>query len=162
MKKVGLAEGLIRYDSENGIANNRKFKITKRIIAYSLLLLTLVVSLITLLATRADTETTILRTPGIMFQEVGKNKISNLYNIEVVNKTNKEIPLRIEAEDKQVEVKMIGKPLQLHKQKVAEGSFFLIMPKSDIKSLKTKIKIHVYSGDKLIETVKTTFIGPVE
>jgi cytochrome c oxidase accessory protein FixG len=162
MEKVGLAQGLIRYDSEEGIAKGIKFKITKRIIGYSIVLLVLFTSLTILLISRADVETTVLRTPGMMFQEVDENNVSNLYSVKIVNKTNKEIPIRLEPDNKNISIKMIGKDLRLHKQTIADASFFIIIPKQDIKSLKTKIRINIYSEDHLLETVKTTFIGPVQ
>jgi cytochrome c oxidase accessory protein FixG len=162
MDKVGLAQGLIRYDSEEGIAKGAKFRITKRIFAYSVVLVILIASLATLLITRSDVEATVLRMPGMMFQELEDNKVSNLYNVKFVNKTNKEIPVRLETDNKNVIIKMIGKDLMLHKQAIADASFFIIIPKQDIKTLKTKVKINVYSEERLLETVKTTFIGPVQ
>ena len=45
MEEIGKPKGLIRYDSENGIAKGTKLKVTPRIIGYSAVLLLLVVGL---------------------------------------------------------------------------------------------------------------------
>ncbi len=45
---------------------------------------------------RTDTETTILRTPGMLFQTREDGRISNLYAIKTVNKTPNDLPLRLE------------------------------------------------------------------
>ncbi|MCX6295888.1 MAG: cytochrome c oxidase accessory protein CcoG, partial [Bacteroidetes bacterium] len=73
MGSVGLPKGLIRFDSENGIANNQKLKITSRMMAYSAVLVLLLGILVTLLVSRTDVETTIMRTPGMLYQEQPNN-----------------------------------------------------------------------------------------
>jgi cytochrome c oxidase accessory protein FixG len=161
MDKVGLKEGLIRFDSEEGIAENKKFKITPRIIGYSFVLLLLLSSFGVLLVTRTDVETSLLRTPGILFQQEGNDKISNLYNIKVINKTNTEIPLSFKIISGSGKIRMVGKDLQLKKEGVAEGAMFIVIDRKDISKTKTKVEVGVYSNERLIEKVKTTFIGPV-
>jgi cytochrome c oxidase accessory protein FixG len=161
MNKVGLAEGLIRFDSEEGIAQNKKFKINGRIIGYSIVLLLLLSSFVVLLLTRADVQTSLLRTPGILFQKEADNKISNLYNIKVINKTENEIPLTFKILSDKGEIRMVGKDLTLQKEGVAEGAMFIVLDKKDIIKTKTRVEIGVYSNDRLIEKVKTVFIGPV-
>ncbi len=68
MESVGMPTGLIRFDSENGIANKEKLKITTRIKAYIFVLFLLIVVLLSLLISRSDVSTTILRTPGLLYQ----------------------------------------------------------------------------------------------
>lgn len=66
MEGVGLEKGLIRFASEDGIAKE-KLRFTTRIAMYCVLLTVLLVGLIAGIALRSDTETTILRTPGMLF-----------------------------------------------------------------------------------------------
>jgi cytochrome c oxidase accessory protein FixG len=162
MKNVGLPTGLIRYDSENGIANKQKLKITPRIIAYSAVLLVLIGILATLLLTRSDVETTILRTPGMLYQEQPNNHISNLYNIKLVNKTRFELPITLKIESDSGEIKMVGNDkILVDKGNIASSEFFIILDRNQIKKSKTKLEIGVYSGGKKIETVSTSFMGPI-
>ena len=160
MKKTGLPEGLIRFASEENIANQKPFQWTKRIIAYSIVLILLMGSLVTLLVTRSDVETSILRTPGILYQEYGKNKYSNLYNVKVVNKTHKDIAVRFQLENINGQIIPVGKEPVAKPEAIEEGAFFILLDKKDIRSMKTKVVVGVYEGKKLIETVNTTFIGP--
>ena len=162
MKGVGLEEGLIRFDSENGIANNEKLKITSRTIAYSFVLVLLLGVLVSLLLSRSDVETTILRTPGLLYQDQPNNKISNLYNIKLINKTHELLPVTLKVEADAGEIKMIGNEIiNVEKENAASSEFFVIMDKKLITSRKTELKINVYSGGKIIETVKTNFLGPI-
>lgn len=161
MDKVGYPKGLIRYASENGIAQKQKLKITPRIIAYSCVLIALIGFLAILLATRKDIDTTILRTPGMLFQKQENNMISNLYNVRLINKTHKEIPVTLKLKSNQGNIKMIGKNLILPKESKTESEFFILLPSKFIKDRKTILFIDVFSGDKKLQTVKTTFLGPI-
>lgn len=163
MESVGLPKGLIRYDSEKGIADKQKLKITGRMIAYSSVLLVLLGILVTLLLSRTDVETTVMRTPGMLFQEQPENRISNLYNIKLINKTREELPVILKLEDVNGRIKMVGRDtINVHKENEASGEFFIIMNKDSITERKTKLKVGVYSGNKLIEIVETSFLGPIK
>ena len=161
MDKVGLNKGLIRYASENSIAQKEKFKITTRVIGYSAVLLILLTTLITLLALRTDVESTILRTPGQMFQKVDGDKISNLYNIQLVNKTFHDLPIEVKLNNIKGELKFVGpEPSLLKQDAVLEGVFFVVLPKSDIVKIKTPITISIVSNGQILDEIKTNFLGP--
>lgn len=161
MNSVGLPEGLIRFDSENGIANKQKLKITSRIIAYSAVLMLLLGILVVLLASRSDVETTVMRTPGMLYQEQPNNRISNLYNIKLVNKTHNLLPVILKLESLKGEIKMVGKDtLYVEKENITSGEFFAIIDRQVLKNRKTELEIGVYTEGKKIESVKTNFLGP--
>jgi cytochrome c oxidase accessory protein FixG len=162
MDKVGLQKGLIRYTSEDGIANKLPLKLTKRIIAYTVVLLILATSFVVLLVTRSDVETSILRTPGILYQEYGKNQYSNLYSVKIVNKTHEDKAVHFRLENIQGKIQSVGKEPVAKAESVGEGALFIVLEKEQIRSMKTKIIVGVYEGETLIEKVNTTFIGPVQ
>ena len=115
-----------------------------------------------LLATRKDVDATIMRTPGILFQERGADSISNLYNIKVVNKTIKEVPLVVKLEDGNGKIEIIGKPyITVEKEGQGSGSFFIVLPKSRIHERSTHIILGLYQGDVKITDIKTNFLGPI-
>ncbi len=161
MAKIGFPKGLIRYASEENIVQKKPFKWTKKIIGYSIVLVLLILSLGTLLVTRSDVETSILRTPGMLYQDQGNNNYSNLYNLKIINKTSTIIPIQMKLENVKGEIRMVGKELAVKPKSVAEGAFFIILNTTKIIKIKTKIEIGVYEGDRLIEKVNTTFVGPV-
>ncbi|MFP4091578.1 MAG: cytochrome c oxidase accessory protein CcoG [Cyclobacteriaceae bacterium] len=162
MDRVGFDRGLIRYASEEQIAEGKKFHFTTRSIAYSIVLLLLVGLLASLLIMRTDVETSILRTPGMLYQEQEGGKISNLYNIKIINKTNNDMPIHLELLDEsEGTIKMVGNDeLFVEKQGVVESAIFIIFDKEDIHEMKTEVTLGVYSGDKLVEKVDTNFLGP--
>jgi len=163
MDNVGFKRGLIRYTSENAIVKKQKFRITTRVIGYSVILLLLLTTLSTLLAFRSDIETTVMRTPGQLFQKVGDDKVSNLYNIQLVNKTFHDLDIQLRLKSPDGEIKYVGSEItSLKKDSLAEGVFFLVLPKNEIHKTKTKVEMEVVSHGKVIDNVKTNFLGPVE
>jgi cytochrome c oxidase accessory protein FixG len=161
MESVGFKKGLIRYASENGIANHEKLHYTRRMKMYTGLLIVLVGLLTTLLLSQKDVKATVMRTPGLLFQEKGTDSISNLYNIKVVNKTMNDIPLTVKLENENGTVQLIGNTIHVKKEGQGAGSFFIILPKQTIKQRKTVLHVGLYEGDKKITVVKTNFLGPI-
>ncbi|HNJ64161.1 MAG TPA: cytochrome c oxidase accessory protein CcoG [Saprospiraceae bacterium] len=161
MDKVGLPKGLIRYASENGIAEGKKLTFTPRIKAYSVLLVILLTILTVLMITRNDVDTHITRTGGQLYQELPDHKLSNLYNAKIINKTNSEFPVELKLENAKGEIKLVGKQvLSLKKESIHTETFFIILDKTEIHDRTTKLKVGVYKDGKKIQTVKTNFLGP--
>ena len=161
MEKVNLPKGLIRYASEAGLAEGKEKHWTTRNIAYTVVLLLLTGAMVTLLALRTDVETSILRTPGMMYQEQENNQISNLYNVKVINKTNEALSVHLRLMDKQGTLRMVGQEtLAVPRQGTGQGAMFIVFDRDDLRQMSTDVEVGVYAGDELLETVETTFLGP--
>ena len=161
MERINKPKGLIRYTSENSIIRKEKFKITNRIIGYSIILLILLSTLTSLMILREDVETTILRTPGLLFQKLENNKISNLYNIKIVNKTFHKMNVELKLIEPRGEIKWIGNGIiDVNEDGLSEGEFFLIVPKEEVKKTKTKVIIQIMSDNKIVDNAETSFLGP--
>lgn len=160
MDKVDRPRGLIRYESEENIAHSKKTKFNWRIAAYSFVLLLLTSALVVMLVTRDDVDARILRTAGQMFQTMPDGRISNLYNIKLVNKTRKEIPVTMRLENMKGEISIVQDKIIVPKESYFQTSFFVRVERQLIEKRKTPIFLGVYQGDKKIETIKTTFLGP--
>jgi cytochrome c oxidase accessory protein FixG len=160
MQVTGKPAGLIRFDSEEGIKNGHTTIWNARNKAYSAVLIVLFSFFVYTLLSRPIVETTILRTPGLLFQENDDNTISNVYNIKIVNKTHDEMPLEIRILSHNGEIKMAGSKMDVKDQAMFESTFILYIPKEQIKSDKTKVEFGIYSNNELVETYKTTFVGP--
>jgi cytochrome c oxidase accessory protein FixG len=163
MSKVGRDTGLIRYDSFANIEKGHAKIMTPRVWGYVGVLLALIIFQGFLFNTRTDVEATILRTPGMLYQEVDDIYISNLYNYQIANKKSDTIR---NIEFKLVEdggrIRTIGKVPDVGKQEHVKGSFFIDMKKGKLSSRKTRLNIEVYSEGKLIDDAKTNFLGPVK
>lgn len=161
MESVKLPVGLIRFDSEKGIAEKKKLRFTTRMKAYTIVLLVLIGIEATLLATRSDYDATVLRAKGMLYQERENEQVSNLYTIKFVNKTRDSFPVELRLENLKGRIEIMGKDLATKKEAMSQGEFFVYLNKSDLKTRKTKLLIGIYSNNKKIKTVKTNFLGPV-
>ena len=159
MDHINKPKGLIRYASENGIALKEKTTYSWRLKMYTIVLSLLLGFLAVLLITRADIAARILRTPGQTYQLLAGNKISNLYNIKLVNKTRKNIHLDLKLENIEGEIKQIG-PVDVPKESYFQTSFFITLKNEQLKSRKTKIKIGLYENGHKMDDLTAVFLGP--
>jgi len=160
MEVTGKPKGLIRFDSEAGIREGHKTIWNARNKAYSVVLLLLFSFFVYTLLSRPAVETTILRTPGLLFQENADNTISNVYNIKIVNKTHNEMALEMKVLSHNGKIQMAGNNMNIKDQDRFESTFILFIPKADIKSDKTEVEFGIFSNGELLEKYKTTFVGP--
>jgi cytochrome c oxidase accessory protein FixG len=162
MEKIKRPRGLIKYASVNSIENHSKFRITSRIISYSVVLLILLSVLGLLLNARTDYDINIFRTPGLLFQEQPENKISNLYDLNIVNKTYNKLPVTLKLENTNGEIKIIGNKIFLEFQGIADSKFMIILPKEEIHKMNTPVIVDVYSNGILLGRINSSFLGPVK
>jgi len=160
MEATGQPKGLIRYASEKSIAEGTKVKFNARTMAYSAVLVILLGVFTFSITARKPIEATILRAPGMLFQEPEPGKISNLYNMKLVNKTNRELPVEIRLLSHSGEIQIIGNDIIVKNKSVGESVFFLILDREDISSDKTSVAFGIYSGGELIEEINSIFVGP--
>ncbi len=161
MESVGMPRGLIRYDSENSIANKKPHAFTWRMKAYTTVMCILLGILVWLLASRTDVGITVLRTPGQLYQEQPNHQISNLYNYKVLNKTFKDKVVTLRPENFNGTITLMGETkIIIPKDGTVAGTMFIYLDSAEVTHRKTQLKIGMYEGDKKIKTITTNFLGP--
>ncbi|GLR17186.1 hypothetical protein GCM10007940_18010 [Portibacter lacus] len=163
MEKIERPKGLIRLDSYEGIVNKKHKLINKRSIAYSSVLLILLVLESFLFINRSEVDVLMLRTPGTMYYELEDGTISNLFNYQLTNKTGNVYKIEFVCTNiDDVEFEFAGEHPTTVSNGNSEGAVFIKIPKSKILDRKTNLKISVMVGDREIDQVKTTFLGPIK
>jgi hypothetical protein len=109
---------------------------------------------------RGSFETHIIRAQGTMFQEYGSDRYSNLYNLELVNKTNSDVKIALKLLSPEGEIRMMGDSLKAEKGEVAQRNLLIVLKKTDVKSSNNHLEIGVYEDGKLIKKISSTFVGP--
>jgi len=160
MKRVKKPSGLIRFASEKSISEGGKVRFNARVIAYSAVLVGMMVLITYLFTVRGDVETTIIRSQGTMFQEYGSDSYSNLYNLQMVNKTNSKVNIELKLITPDGEIIIMGDSLQAAKDEVAQRNLLIVLKKGDVKSSNNHLEIGVYEAGKLIDKISSTFVGP--
>lgn len=160
MDKIGKPRGLIRFASKNAIETGKKQRFTARMGVYLGILTALITVFLILVVTRADVETLLLRAPGGLFQTLPDGQIQNLYTMKVINKASRDIPVTLKLEKGPGEVMVLGGEFVVPKEDLGKTSVLIKLPPDALTGAKTKLRIGVYEDDKLLETVKTVFVGP--
>ncbi len=161
MEKIDKPLGLIKFGSVESIETKTPFRISPRAIGYSVVLLLLIAVEIFLLSGRSMIEATVLRVPGQLYQEMPNDRLSNLYNAQIMNKSQEDMTVILKVKDGLADVKLVGnsQSVTVAAGKKSEVVFFIEMNKADIEKRKTELKVVIMQGDKEIETIKTTFLG---
>jgi len=162
MKKIGKPDNLIKMASIKGIENNEKFHWNARRIIYSVLLVAMVGVEVFLLQGRPEVQADILHVPGMESTTTDHGTIKNIYNIRVLNKTFKAVPISVRLIPEHAGViTNIGTPLIAPGEDYAEGVLSIEINKDQLHAGLNPIKIGVYdSAGKKIQTVKTNFMTP--
>jgi len=160
MDKVERPRGLIRYDSLAGIEEKRHRIFTPRVIAYSAVLTVLLALNVVFLTGRTSIDTLILRTPGMLYQEVDATYISNLYNFQIINKTDEVMAVTFKLASDAGRIKMVGNAPTTKPNDMVEGALFIEMEREKLEGRKNSVVVEVYADDKLIDRITTNFLGP--
>lgn len=162
MIRIGKPTGLIRFASYNSIKNGISKLWNGRVIGYSLILVLLLSVLTFALITRSDVETTMLKVPGTLYQRE-PGLITNLYNVEFVNKTFDELNLEVRVESPAYARlhKVDGKAIVIPAEGLVKTVYFIKIPEDQITNARTVVRLGVYQSGEKVENLKVKFIGPV-
>ena len=156
MVKNRKPKGLIRYASANGIKDGKKFRLTTRNVAYTVSLFLILAFTTSFFFNRGSIETTILRTPGMVYQEQPNSEVSNVYNYKIVNKSKNDIPLNIKLLSPNGKIVVSG-DTSLKYNSTAEGILVVFLKQSEIKQKKTILRFGIYQDGKLLEEYQSNF-----
>lgn len=164
MVKIGKPKGLIRYSSYTAIKDGVLKIFTPRIAGYSVVLTALVSLLLYFIVTRADIDTTVLKAPGTLYSKTEDGQITNVYNIEFVNKTFDDVALdvRVESPETASLLKIGDQNILVPKEGILKGLFMIKLPEEEISSMKMNVVLGIYQDGKKIETANARFIGPIK
>lgn len=161
MDSVHKPRGLIRYTSENSIAKGEPLRYTTRMKLYTGLCVLLLTVVSIILITRNDVAITVIRTAGMLYQERGEDSLSNLYNINMINKTTKDLNIELKLTGTEGSIQMVGnRIIKMRKEAQASGTFFIVLPKQVVTQRKTIVKLAIFENGKQLAKAKTNFLGP--
>ena len=161
MDKIHKPRNLIGFFSENMTHQKEKPSFTPRMTAYSAVITVLIGVLCFFIFSRADMDLTVMRSGGLLYQEQPGGFISNVYNAEIINKSNKNRSIIIRADDPSIKIKYIQSPGVIGTGGDVKIMFFVMMPVSKIHAVKTDVHLQLITNNKIIQTVNTSFVGPI-
>ncbi len=160
MHKIGKPASLIGYYNQDFIQHKKPFKIALKAYGYAAVLLVVILVFSSLIYKRENVETTVLRASGTLYQNRAGGKVSNLYNAELINKTNQPVRFTFKSQNKQDEIEFIQKTDLLPKEGTVHLTYFLIRKSADIKAYKTDVTFEVLAENgQVISTAHTSFFA---
>ncbi|MFN0289778.1 cytochrome c oxidase accessory protein CcoG [Pedobacter helvus] len=159
MLKIGKPEKLIGFYNHDYIRHRNKFKLGARAYGYAAVLVSVIVIFSSLIYKREDVQTTVLRASGTLYQKRPDGSIANLYNAELINKTNKGMKFVFKSADAKDQIELIQADTILPKEGSAHLTFFLVKQPKNIKEFKSKVNFEVEVEGKVISNTSTTFFS---
>ena len=155
-------QNLIRFDSVNGIESGKRSILNIRTYAYSAVLFVLIIAMAITISNRKPVETTMLRVPGSIYQQVDSVTFSNLYLVKIINKTqsDKELQIRILTPDSGKTQLTTGQTT-LKSQGILESILIVNLKRQVLTGKSTMVKLGIFEGETLLEVYSTNFLGPV-
>jgi len=160
MTKLNRPTGLIRVDSEAAIVKEKAGGLDYRRVGYVAVLTVLAGLFTALLVSRSDVEVTLTRVPGQLYSWAPDSMVANLFKLQVVNKTNEIIPIRLEAGHPMGRIRTVSTVDSIPAGEKLDLILFLDLPLSALNGNQTKTDILIYSNDKELSRSKTNFNGP--
>ena len=98
----------------------------------------------------------------MLYQDQPNDRISNLYNFNIVNKTFEPIMVTLKIKNLNADIKMLGNDLNLKPSEVEEGKFMIIADKKVFSKLNTQVVIGVYRNGTEVTSFKTSFLSNIK
>ncbi|MDH4654432.1 MULTISPECIES: cytochrome c oxidase accessory protein CcoG [unclassified Pseudomonas] len=98
MDRMGYARGLVGYSSERALEGGKTHLLRPRLIGYAIALMLMIIALFWLGATRPQLSVDVIKDRG-MFRENAVGEIENIYNLKLINKTQREQRYVVELAD---------------------------------------------------------------
>lgn len=163
MLKLGRAPGLIRYDTENGLAGMKSAYIRPRVILYALILTVFFSVLGYRLTHRQYLEAQVLRgAQDAPFSILADGRIVNHLHIHLSNKTKKLESIRIFLVEQNSDIEMIlpVNPFPIPPESLQTAPVFINFPARALHDGKKKIQIQFAGSDGFSKVSEVTLLGP--
>ena len=162
MLKINKPKNLIGFYNQDFIQDRKPYKIALKSYGYAAVLFIVIMVFSSLIYKREDVQTTVLRASGTLFQTRGANETSNLYNAELINKTNKTMKFEFKSRNAGDRIELIQASNTLPKEGTTQVTFFLIRQNKMIKSYKTDAEFEVLVNGKVVSKAVTSFFAQPE
>jgi cytochrome c oxidase accessory protein FixG len=159
MFKIGREPDLIRYDSYNGISNKKRKIFTPRVIAYSAVLMALLIGNIAMITMRKDVEINLFRTQGTTYTMDEQGIVRNSYTVKCLNKSTESQTFTFKIDDPKATLSIIGKHISTAPGETYSTTIIITKHQKDLVTYKSEIPITVIYNDKTYED-ELPFLGP--
>lgn len=166
MLKLGRAPGLVRYDTERGLAGQPSVVLRPRVIVYAILLLGLSTVLGFRLTHRHHLAGHIVRgASDVPFSELSGGRVLNHVHLRLSNNTKSEATMLVaisEAPELAAELKLVMpvNPFPVAPESLQTAPMFVEFPATILHDGKRKIHFTLTGSDGIVSRKEFTLLGP--
>lgn len=161
MKKIRKPGNLIRYDTFQGVESGRRSLVNARSVAYTAVLAALMLLLAFTVGKRSTIDVTLWRAPGTLFQQPDAGSCTNIYQAMFLNKSDQPLELTLRLLDPPSgEITLANGKVALPPNGKVKETLIIRIKNQALTGKATALKIGIFSGEELKETVVTNFLGP--
>jgi polyferredoxin len=170
MGKLEKAPGLVRYDTEAGLAGEAPRPFRARPLAYLGATLGAAGVLAALLVLRSDVDVVALRAGGAPYQEIraegAETLVTNHFRFDLTNRTPRDLQVRIDVagdlKARGMEVVSGLNPVPLPGRREVRADLFVKFPKSMLDLGKAPARLTFTTGEGRAQTLDLTLVGPYQ
>ncbi len=170
MVKLNKPRGLIRYDTEAGLAGEAPKPLRPRPLAYFAATAGFAGVLAALLVLRSDVDVVAFRAGGAPYQEIRAEGteplVTNHLRFDLTNRTSRDLAVRIDVpadlKAKGMEVVTATNPVPLPGRKEVRADLFVKFPKALLDLGKVPARFTFSTGEGRTQTVDLTLVGPYQ
>jgi hypothetical protein len=96
----------------------------------------------------------------MFYQDRPDGRVSNVYDVKVLNKTFAKIPVSFKLEGTEGQIEVMGGDLAAEPQGIMESKMLILLRPEQLTGLSTPLRVGVYAEGKKLHTIHTSFLGP--
>ena len=164
MTKIDLPKGLIKYASEDNLAEGKPFRVNARLISFTVILVAMIAAMGIFMMNRSEVEVKFLQVPGKDFTIEG-NYITNTLQYNLMNKTNHPHQLTVKVKSfKDGKTEILNEPgqfIKIDEGELKQGLIKIKIPKKDLTSYKVPVDLEIKDQNgKSIDDYVISFMAP--
>jgi len=161
MDKMEYDRGLIRYTTENQLDGKAWTWKRPKLIGYGLAMIAMVSAFSFVLISRVPLELDVLRSRGMLFQEVPGGYVQNIYTLKVLNMDKQDRVYNVRVTGLPDYQMAPGEPIAVLAGEIGEVAINLLVNPDLLTGVNTPIRFEVQTEDGALGAFsKSTFIGP--
>jgi polyferredoxin len=164
MDKIGRPHGLIRYSSQSALEGQQQRRLRPRVVVYPLLLTLITGLLVTLIATRAPADVTLLRGRGMPFTELPGAEISNTVRVKITNRTRGTVQYTVSLANPPKGARVVADefPLTIASDEQRTAGVTVVLPwESFVPSGVVEVTLQVSDGAGFTSEQNYRLLGPM-
>jgi cytochrome c oxidase accessory protein FixG len=160
MQRVGRPTGLIRLTSHEAVADGRLRWLTARVKAYATVWIVLIGVVTWIIASRASLDVVVLRQPGTLFAELPDGSFANFYNVQIFNRTRRDVPFEIvPVEPAGLTVAPLGPMGEVAAHGLLESRLLLTVPAGAVPAGSVAVRLEVRAGGEVVQQIRSALVG---